>query len=513
MIEIVCDALADLPPAVAIGECASWLDELSNTELAALLHDWEQTWARENQIIPLGPWRSYGYLTARRVGKTRSLAEFVNLEAQSGRAMRIGFMAQNEDKTFEVMVEGEAGLIACSPPWFKARWERGRVVWPNGAQAFPFTPEVPGAIRGPGVHLFWASEVQSWPQAQREEAWHNASLMTSLGYAKTVWDATPKKRHPILRMLLSRAKAEPDRHTVIRGSIRDNEDNLAEEVIRDLETAMTDPVTGKLTQRGREELGGEYIEQSSAALWQQEWIDNHRRKMPTELVRRILVIDPAISTREGTDPTGMVELGLGVDKQVLVLGDQSDRHQWEAWGKLAVETYLSNRLDLIVVERNRGGDACAGNIRAAAKERELVLGTPLIVQVIAKDDPPPVRHNPQVIYVREIIGRGAKDVRAEPVASLAERGRISHVLGADLSALEDEQTTWEPDGRNESPNRLDAMVHGVWELARLGDNTIDPAIGMRGIQQAQRELLRPATERASLAELLISARRGSDGGL
>jgi phage terminase large subunit-like protein len=67
--------------------------------------------------------------------------------------MRIALVGQNEDRTVEVMVEGESGLIAVSPPWFKARFEAGRVIWPNGAQAFVYTPEVPASSSAPSITL------------------------------------------------------------------------------------------------------------------------------------------------------------------------------------------------------------------------------------------------------------------------------------------------------------------------------------------------------------------------
>jgi hypothetical protein len=42
---------------------------------------------------------------------------------------------------------------------------------------------------------------------------------------------------------------------------------------------------------------------------------------------------------------------------------------------------------------------------------------------------------------------------------------VHHVIGAQLDKVEDEMTTW--DGTGDSPNRLDALVFCVWELADL----------------------------------------------
>lgn len=475
LVDIVADSLSELDEDEALEECAAWLDDLTVTELAALFYDWQHTWARENQLPPPGRWRSWGFLGGRRMGKTRAVAECINREAMSGRAMRIGFAAQNEDKALEVQVYGDSGLIETAPPWAKPVWERGRLLWPNGAQAFRFTPEKPDNIRGPGVHLFWGTELQSWPAVHRQAAWSNAQLMTSLGYALTVWDCTPKRRHPVLRMLLERAEREPTRHIIVRGTSWENEENLGEGVIQDIAKEIAG------TQRGREELGGEYLDEQEGAAWKQEWIDVHRRDAPTALKRRILVIDPAISDRVGTDPTGIVDMGLGLDDQLYVFEDLSTLERAEAWGVTAVDHYVEKKCDCIVVERNRGGDLLVAVLRACAKDRGLKVE---VVELKAV-----TRHVPGTIYVKEIVGRTSKFSRAEPAATVYEKGRGSHVNGADLQELEDEMTTFVPGPGVESPNRLDALVHGVWELDGLWDKATDNREGFKGLEQAQAVLV------------------------
>lgn len=400
----------------------------------------------------------------------------------AGRAMRIGFMAQTEEKTYEVMVAGDAGLLAVSPPWFKAKWECGRVVWPNGAQAFPFTPEKPGNVRGPGVHLMWLSEIQSWPNSTREEAFFNALLMCSLGYAKTIWDATPKRRHPIQRQLIKDAEREPHKYHVISARIEENRDNLAPGMIEDLRAKLDN------TQRGREELDGVFSDDDSGALWKQEWIDAARRDAPTELRRRVIAVDPAISKRRNSDQTGIADVGLGVDGQVLVFGDHTAKYSWEEWGDLVLELYVSGRCDCVVVERNRGGDAVVANLRARGQSPERIR-TGKVLRVELLDRKAQTRHVPGVVYVKETTSRQSKAERAGPVASMAEAGRISHVRGANLTELEDLLTTWAPDPREDSPDRMDAFVFGVWEVAGLGlEEQRDKREGYRGVEKVAQAL-------------------------
>ena len=230
--------------------------KFTNVELAALASDWP-TWARSKQIAPVGDeWQSWGFLAGRGFGKTLAISKFVNAEAESGRAMLIGLAAQDEDNCVALQVLGPSGLVATAPPWFKPHYEvtAKQLVWPNGARAYVRTPEVPGKIRGLEYHLSWICEIQSWPAAQRDEAMMNFEISTRLGYARTVWDATAKRGHPLLKKLLATAKASPDLHRVTSGTTHENPHLSAA-----YKKKLVDKMGG--TRQGREELeadmGGE----------------------------------------------------------------------------------------------------------------------------------------------------------------------------------------------------------------------------------------------------------------
>ena len=55
-----------------------------------------------------------------------------------------------------------------------------------------------------------------------------------------------------------------------------------------------------------------------------------------------------------------------------------------------------------------------------------------------------------------------KQLRAQPMAMRYEQGRV-HMVG-EHPALEDELCTWVPEESRDSPDRVDAMVHGHQEL-------------------------------------------------
>jgi phage terminase large subunit-like protein len=451
------------------------LDKIAVHELAALNYDWRNFWARPKQLPPAINFRSWGFLTARGTGKTTSIENHIVEEVQAGRAMSIGCAAQKEDKTIEVQI---GGLIDASPPWFRPEWVAtySQLVWPNGAIAYAHTPEAPGAIRSHNFDMAWLSEVQSWPTATRDEAYLNFQFATRIGYARTLWDATPKRRHPLLRMFLARAESDP-LHVIVRGTIHENARNLGKGVIAELEKQFGGTLSG------REELLGEMLSESESALVRQEWIDRARRSKPDVIVRRVIGVDPAITARAGSDLTGISDCGLAVDGQALVLGDHSGKHAPHAWAKIVLDLYVGGRCDLVVVETNRGGDLVTQNLRAAAAERGLR------VVVVGKEER--TQHVPGVVHVKEIHSQGEKQDRAQPVATAYERGRVSHVNGVDLSSLEDTLTTWEPQPKGKSPDDLDALVAAVIELLGLKANKPDPKVAYAGFAKASKAVQAP----------------------
>jgi phage terminase large subunit-like protein len=443
--------------------------------LAALQYDWSW-WRRGKQVPPASSWRSWGLCTGRGFGKTRACAEEVLEEVREGHARRIALCAQNEDKTREVMVDGPSGLIRRSPPWARPVWRLGRLEWPNGALAFVYTPEVPGAMRGPEHDLAWVSEVVAWPPTTRQEALSNLRLGLRMGAARMLWDTTPKRRNPLVRMLLDRAAASPSKHIVVRGATRENADNLARDAIAEWESEYGG------TSRGREELEGEFLDDVDGALFRQPWIDGARRAMPGKLDRCVVSVDPAISTRRNTDATGISVVGLGVDRQAFVLRDASGRMSPDRWTGLVLDLYREHSADCVVVERNRGGDLIVHALRASAAERGIR------VEVVRAEAV--TRHDPRVVYVKEVIATTSKESRAEVVVPAYQKGRVSHVDGADLASLEETMCTWDPSEGGASPNDLDALVYGLIEVLGLAADRKDFGEGMKAAPKMQAELSR-----------------------
>jgi phage terminase large subunit-like protein len=64
----------------------------------------------------------------------------------------------------DVMVEGESGILAVSPSWFRPRWEpsKRRLTWPNGAIATTYSGDKPDQLRGPQHDGAWCDELAAW---------------------------------------------------------------------------------------------------------------------------------------------------------------------------------------------------------------------------------------------------------------------------------------------------------------------------------------------------------------
>lgn len=183
------------------------------------------------------------------------------------------------------------------------------------------------------------------------------------------------------------------------------------------------------------------------ALWTPELL-NSTRHLSVDASNRPLDEDgDPIQMRRvvvGVDPSGGVgnEAGLlcgGIDYQdhVYLWRDDSGKLSPDGWGRRAAVAYRQERADRVVGERNYGGDMVESTLRIVDPER--------------------------TIAYKDVVATRGKAVRAEPCAALWSQGR-AHICGR-LIALEDEMTTWVPGESPWSPNRMDAAVWVVTELA------------------------------------------------
>ena len=220
---------------------------------------------------------------------------------------------------------------------------------------------------------------------------------------------------------------------VTRGNTDDNKSNLSAKFI----TKVYNKYAG--TRLGRQELSAEVLGDMPGALWSLDDIDVHRiaeGDIPEDLDRILVAIDPAISNTDASNEHGIVVVGAKGTKG-YVLDDGSMAGTPNQWATRALSLHDKWDADGIVCEVNQGGDMVENTIKS-------------------------IRQNCKVIQVRATRG---KHVRAEPIASLYEQGRVSHV-GAFVE-LENQMILmtnagWMGEGG--SPDRCDALVRGLTQL-------------------------------------------------
>lgn len=170
------------------------------------------------------------------------------------------------------------------------------------------------------------------------------------------------------------------------------------------------------------------------ALWRQSIIDGTKVDEAPIFKRIVIAIDPAVTSKDTSDETGIVAVGLGFDDHIYPLEDKSGIYTPTDWCKEAVMLYRKYKADRIVGEVNNGGDLIETVLRTVDKN---------------------------VPYTGVHATRD-KLTRAEPVAALYEQGKAHHV--GTLLELEYEMTTWEAKKGEKSPNRIDALVWAAAEL-------------------------------------------------
>lgn len=259
----------------------------------------------------------------------------------------------------------------------------------------------------------------------------------------------PSKAHWSYKLFIEHQDPEtrmplphPGRYAHFRLNPADNLTNLPSGYIETLES-----LPARLRKRF---IDGEFADANPNALWNIEWFDSWRRiaDLP-EMQRVVVAVDPSGSgDKDNTDndEIGIVVAGLGVDGNGYLLEDLTIKAGPATWGKVATVAYERHKADRVVAEGNFGGAMVEHVIQTA---------------------------RPHTPFKKVTASRG-KVVRAEPVASLGEQGRIRHA--GYFPELEDELCSFTTTGYvgERSPNRGDAYVWAFTEL--LGGIVSDSSV-------------------------------------
>ena len=195
------------------------------------------------------------------------------------------------------------------------------------------------------------------------------------------------------------------------------------------------------TRLGRQEVMGEVLDEIEGALWSTTLIDDNRYGTLPELVRIVVGVDPAGTAGKKSDETGIVVCGVDEGGDMYVLADYSGKYSPEGWARKSIDAAAIWKADALVVEITYGRD--------------------MVTSVLNNSK----RHDEVLPRISTVDSRRGKQLRAEPIVALYEKARIHHGPSEKLETMEDQMLTWVP-GKTSSPDRVDALVHALTDLAK-----------------------------------------------
>ncbi|WP_205965489.1 DNA-packaging protein [Pseudorhodobacter turbinis] len=415
---------------------AEFLEGLSDNALLALPWMFE-FWALPHQLAPEGAWKSWVIMGGRGAGKTRAGAEWVRSMVEGsqpldvGRAQRVALVGESVDQVRDVMIFGDSGILACSPPDRRPKWEasRARLLWPNGATASVYSAHNPEKLRGPQFDAAWVDELAKWPNAQN--TWDMLQFSLRLGdHPQQVVTTTPRNVEVLKAVLKNPSTVSTHAPT------QANRANLASSFLEEVERRYAG------TSQGRQELEGILLEEADGAMWSLTQLERGRVERAPALTRIVVAVDPPVTGHAGSDECGILVVGAVTEGppqtwRAFVLEDASVKAASpDTWARAAIAAKERYQADRVVAEVNQGGD--------------------MVESVLRQIDP--------LVAYRAVRATRGKAVRAEPVAALYEQGRVSHL--PNLGKLEDQMCLMTSTGfqGKGSPDRVDALVWALTDL-------------------------------------------------
>ena len=376
---------------------------LPNWEASKLKHAWHLH-ARDSQLPPEEDWDTWLILAGRGFGKTRTGAEWVRAQVENRHAPPNSPRSPYPPRSQSIMIEGESAsstsaLYGTSPPTSRPsvthlaqRSFRTRLLQPRTRPA-----QRPAVRR----RMVRRTRIMGIPN----QTWDNLNFALRLGQRpRSVVTTTPKP--------IEMVRSLPNKPGVYvtRGSTYENQDNLAPSFFK----GITDQYDG--TRIGRQEIYAELMDEDEDALWKREWIEKARISSPHPCPASSSPSTPPCPpshklrdrhrrSRRRRPP----KTGLRPSRRVRPPHPNS-------WALRAIHLYEKFNAMRIVVEANAGGQMAESTIQNAVD---------------------------RTISVKTLHARRGKYIRAEPVASLYEQGRVHHV--GRFPELEDQMCTWTAD--------------------------------------------------------------------
>lgn len=406
--------------------------------------------ARPEQVPPEIPWFICLALAGRGWGKSRAGSEWIverclrHPTDAHGVPTEWLVIGETLSDARAICMEGPAGILrVLERRKIKHRYlksPRPGVVFPSGARIHTEGADDKDVGRGYNAAGAWLDEIAKWRWPK--ESW-DEGIMPSLradlaGDQPRAFVTTTPKPIKLLHDWLRRTDGSVH---LMRGSTFDNAQNLSQAVLVELRNRYEGTLVG------RQELYGEIIEAFEGALFSRLDLENHRvLEIPEQITNTIVGVDPSLTGED--DEMGVVVVSNTADRDMWVQADRSIMAVGRAAALHAWRVFSEFNADLLVYESNLGKRWMQTVFEDAYREM-------CDQGVFPRGTRPPMKG---------VDAKTGKRTRAEPVAMRSEQGRL-HMVGR-MPELEDQMVMFNSWGTNESPDRLDALVHACrWMMA------------------------------------------------
>jgi phage terminase large subunit-like protein len=402
-------------------EQEKFLKTLTVKQRNIIYNSWEWTSRSEQIPSPDKEWNIWLLIAGRGCGKSRAAKEWLVKEMIEYPGQYAFFCRNASDLKKDIFEGSDSIEYIIGSDNIKSRDVRGSTMQlKNGSFLYGFSGEVENSARGKNLSGVVFDEWAFF--AKPEECLDIAQYSLRKGRGRIVITTTPERK------MIKKIKElinEPN-NIVTYGTSWNNILNLEGSLKHKLIKAYG-TIKGKIeSEASLVEYDGKIFKESFF----------RRDKVNESLLSKIVVsLDPALSSKNGNNYNGIIVCGNNGDLG-YVLGDYSMKGTPQQVAEAVVVAYHKHRANLVVCERNAGGD-----------------WIPFAINTV---DPN--------IKIETVTASRGKFTRAEPVGSLYELGRIYH--SGIFSELEEQMVCFDPDCLNHenSPDRMDALVWGFWWL-------------------------------------------------
>lgn len=429
----------------------AWIESLPDEVLAEILRG-EWWWTSRPEQVPPGnlPWLICLALAGRGYGKTRASSEWI-----VDRVLRHPFdrhgvptewlvVADTLSDARTINAEGPSGILnVLRRRKIDHRYKqspRPMVLFPDGAKIYLEGADDPDTGRGYNAAGIVCDELAKWLRPY--ETWYEGLLPALRAdlvgdHPRAFVTTTPK---PIQLLEEWVTRTDGTIHVIV-GSTFDNASNLSANALAELKLRYDG------TTLGDQELYGKLLDLGVGGLFRRTDISKHRvPSIPAGLsvVSTVVGCDPNLTGHDAN--FGIVVVCRTQDNDLYVLADRSVPESGRSAAMAVWRTCAEFRADLVLYEENLGKRFLREVLEDAYKE------------CVDKDMFP--KHS--TAPLEPVHAKHGKKTRAEPVAMRSQQGRM-HFVGYH-DELEKECVRFDPISTQESPDRMDAMVHACLKL-------------------------------------------------